>query len=82
MKLTLSLLQEYLASKNFVHRDLAARNVLVGNDKIVKISDFGLTRKVSDDDLIYLTRTNRKLPLKWMSLEAVINEEFTMYSDV
>ena len=76
MKLTLSLLQEYLASKNFVHRDLAARNVLVGNDKIVKISDFGLTRKVSDDDLIYLTRT------KWMSLEAVINEEFTMYSDV
>ena len=63
MKLTLSLLQEYLASKNFVHRDLAARNVL-------------------DDDLIYLTRTNRKLPLKWMSLEAVINEEFTMYSDV
>ena len=82
MKLTLSLLQEYLASKNFVHRDLAARNVLVGNDKIVKISDFGLTRKVSDDDLIYLTRTNRKLPLKWMPLEAVINEEFTMYSDV
>ena len=82
MKLTLSLLQEYLASKNFVHRDLAARNVLVGNDKIVKISDFGLTRKVSDDDLIYLTRTNRKLPLKWMSLEAVIKEEFTMYSDV
>ena len=82
MKLTLSLLQEYLASKNFVHRDLAARNVLVGNDKIVKISDFGLTRKVSDDDLIYLTRTNRKLSLKWMSLEAVINEEFTMYSDV
>ena len=82
MKLTLSLLQEYLASKNFVHRDLAARNVLVGNDKIVKISDFGLTRKVSDDDLIYPTRTNRKLPLKWMSLEAVINEEFTMYSDV
>lgn len=82
MKLTLSLLQEYLASKNFVHRDLAARNVLVGNDKIVKISDFGLTRKVSDDDLIYVTRTNRKLPLKWMSLEAVINEEFTMYSDV
>ena len=64
-----------------MHRDLAARNVLVGNDKIVKISDFGMTRKVNED-LIYMGKTDLKLPLKWMSLEAIINEEFTMYSDV
>ena len=70
-----------MASKNLVHRDLAARNVLVGNDKIVKISDFGLTRKVSED-LVYMANTGRKLPLKWMSLEAMFRDEFTMYSDV
>ena len=64
-----------------MHRDLAARNVLVGIDKIVKISDFGLTRKVSED-LIYLASTDRKLPLKWMSLEAILSGEFTMCSDV
>ena len=64
-----------------MHRDLAARNVLVGNDKREKISDFGLTRKVSED-LIYLANTERKLPLKWMSLEAILTNEFTMYSDV
>ena len=64
-----------------MHRDLAARNVLVGNDKIVKISDFGLSRKLSED-LVYLVSTNRRLPLKWMSLEAILSEEFTMYSDV
>lgn len=64
-----------------MHRDLAARNVLVGNDKVVKISDFGLTRNTSED-LIYVGKTDRKLPLKWMSLEAIIDEEFTMYSDV
>ena len=64
-----------------MHRDLAARNVLVGKDKIVKISDFGLTRKLTAD-LIYMGKTNRALPIKWMSIEAITNEEFTMYSDV
>ena len=70
-----------MASQNLVHRDLAACNVLVGNDKIIKISDFGLTGKLSED-LIYIGKTDRKQPLKWMSLEAIINEEFTMFSDV
>ena len=70
-----------MASKDLVHRDLAARNVLVGNDKIVKISDFGLTRNMSED-LIYMAKTDRKLPIKWMSPEAIIDEEFTVYSDV
>ena len=70
-----------MAAQKLVHRDLAARNVLVGNDKIVKISDFGLTRKLSED-LAYMSSTNRKLPVKWMSPEAIFTEEFTMYSDV
>lgn len=39
-----------------VHRDLAARNVLVGNGKVLKISDFGLTRDVYEADT-YLKRS-------------------------
>ena len=70
-----------MASENLVHRDLAARNVLVGNDKIVKISDFGLTRNMNED-LIYMVKTARNLPFKWMSPEAIIDEEYTTYSDV
>lgn len=31
----------FLESKNFIHRDLAARNILVGENAIVKIADFG-----------------------------------------
>ena len=60
-----------MASQNLVHRDLAARNALVGKHKIIKISDFGLIRKLSEG-LIYMGQTNRKQPLKWMSPEAII----------
>lgn len=36
----------YLEDHNFVHRDLAARNVLVGEDYICKVADFGLTQVI------------------------------------
>ena len=64
-----------------VHRDLACRNILVGTDKTVKISDFGLTRTMGSD-LIYASNKNRKLPIKWMSVEAIFDQVFTTYSDV
>ena len=38
-----------------VHRDLAARNVLVGDNKVCKISDFGLARSLEEG--VYTRRT-------------------------
>ena len=73
--------QEYLAKKGFVHRDLAARNVLVGEKKIAKVADFGLTRHVYEEK-VYHAKRNRKLPLKWMSIEAIFDQTFTAQSDV
>ncbi|XP_065681819.1 angiopoietin-1 receptor isoform X1 [Hydra vulgaris] len=72
---------EYLVEAKYVHRDLAARNILVGSEKNVKISDFGLTRKINDEQ-IYMSRINRRLPVKWMSVEAIFDQKFTSFSDV
>lgn len=40
----------YLASQHFVHRDLATRNCLVGENLLVKIGDFGMSRDVYSSD--------------------------------
>nr|XP_047129999.1 proto-oncogene tyrosine-protein kinase receptor Ret [Hydra vulgaris] len=72
---------EYLSSINLVHRDLAARNILVGANKNVKISDFGLTRKINAEQL-YMSSQTRRLPIKWMSIEAIFDQTFTPQSDV
>ena len=46
--------------EQIIHRDLAARNVLVADDNVLKIADFGLTRNVSDKDY-YLRTTDVRL---------------------
>ncbi|CAH1792009.1 unnamed protein product, partial [Owenia fusiformis] len=71
---------EYLSGKGFVHRDLAARNILIEN-RTAKISDFGLTRSVYTDN-VYVPKKGGKLPLKWMSIEAIFDLSFTTASDV
>ena len=40
---------ECLHSKNMVHRDLKTSNILYSNQGILKICDFGLARKVSQN---------------------------------
>lgn len=47
----------YLASQHFVHRDLATRNCLVGENLLVKIGDFGMSRDVYSTDY-YRVSTN------------------------
>uniref|UniRef100_A0A3P9PC35 Fibroblast growth factor receptor n=2 Tax=Poecilia reticulata TaxID=8081 RepID=A0A3P9PC35_POERE len=71
----------YLASKKCIHRDLAARNVLVTEDTVMKIADFGLARDIHHIDY-YKKTTNGRLPVKWMAPEALFDRIYTHQSDV
>ncbi|XP_044271416.1 mast/stem cell growth factor receptor Kit-like isoform X2 [Tribolium madens] len=59
------------------HRDLAARNILINEFKTLKISDFGMSRSG-----VYINQRTKKLPLRWMALEAIINQKYDSKSDV
>lgn len=72
---------EYLSNHHYVHRDLAARNCLVGEELIVKISDFGLSRDIYSSDY-YRVQSKSLLPVRWMPSEAILYGKFTTESDV
>ena len=69
-----------MASKGFVHRDLATRNILLGENRVVKIADFGLLRDTQGS--IYEVKHTKKLPIKWTAPEALYNGLYTTKSDV
>ncbi|XP_048119536.1 tyrosine-protein kinase Fes/Fps isoform X1 [Alosa alosa] len=72
---------EYLASKKCIHRDLAARNCLVGEQSVVKISDFGMSRE--EEDGVYSAAGGMKqIPVKWTAPEALNYGRYTSESDM
>ncbi|XP_034545959.1 vascular endothelial growth factor receptor kdr-like isoform X2 [Notolabrus celidotus] len=72
---------EFLASRKCIHRDLAARNILLSENNVVKICDFGLARDIYKDP-DYVRKGDARLPLKWMAPEAIFDKVYTTQSDV
>ncbi|SPP79791.1 blast:Platelet-derived growth factor receptor alpha [Drosophila guanche] len=72
---------DYLSSKKVLHGDLAARNILLCEDNVVKICDFGLARSMYRGDN-YKKSESGKLPIKWLALESLSDHVFSTYSDV
>ena len=67
-----------------IYRDIAARNCLVsskGADRVVKIGDFGLAKDLYSSDY-YQVEGQRKLPVRWMAPEALLQGKFTIESDI
>ncbi|XP_060529427.1 tyrosine-protein kinase receptor torso-like [Cylas formicarius] len=68
---------EFLESIHVTHRDLAARNILISQNKLLKISDFGMSRTG-----VYVTSSRKRQPLRWMAPEAIENRRYDSKTDV
>ena len=68
----------YLHKSNVIHRDIAARNCLYDEQKVVKISDFGLSKVASS----YKMKTSVRLPIKWLAPETLNSLMFSTKTDV
>jgi len=72
---------EYLSSKKVIHRDLAARNVLVTDQNVCKVADFGFSRDVMVNN-IYERKSEGRLPIRWMAPESLYDNIYTTKTDV
>ncbi|XP_022100093.1 uncharacterized protein LOC110984335 isoform X2 [Acanthaster planci] len=72
---------EYLASKECIHRDLACRNILLSEDYVCKVSDFGLAREVAGDHQ-YEMKSKGRVPVRWLAPESLLHNLYTSQSDV
>ncbi|XP_073084756.1 vascular endothelial growth factor receptor 1 isoform X5 [Manis javanica] len=72
---------EFLSSRKCIHRDLAARNILLSENNVVKICDFGLARDIYKNP-DYVRKGDTRLPLKWMAPESIFDKIYSTQSDV
>lgn len=72
---------DYLSSRKVLHGDLAARNILLCENNVIKICDFGLARSMYKNDN-YKKKSDAPLPFKWLALECISDHVFSTYSDV
>lgn len=68
----------YLHGHKIIHRDLKSPNVLIGNNEIVKISDFGTSRQWNEIS----TKMSFAGTVAWMAPEIIRNEPCSEKVDI
>ncbi|CAG8472639.1 45877_t:CDS:10, partial [Gigaspora margarita] len=73
----------YLHEKDIIHRDIKGANILVDNKGIIKISDFGISKKVEDQ---FMAATSARPSLQgsvfWMAPEVIKQTPYTSKADI
>ena len=80
----------YLHSKDIIHRDIKGANILVDNKGTVKISDFGISKRVEASSLLHpqppFKRGGPRVSLQgsvfWMAPEVVRQTAYTKKADI
>jgi len=74
----------YLHERDIIHRDIKGANILVDNKGGIKISDFGISKKVADN-ILSSARVNRPSlqgSVFWMAPEVVKQTSYTHKADI
>ncbi|KZT09454.1 Pkinase-domain-containing protein [Laetiporus sulphureus 93-53] len=74
----------YLHERDIIHRDIKGANMLVDNKGGIKISDFGISKKV-EDNLLHGHRAHRPSlqgSVFWMAPEVVRQTVYTQKADI
>ena len=58
------------------------RNVLVDDNELCKVGDFGLLWELPSDSTIYVPQSDDLVPCCWLSLESLTDRRFSVASDV
>lgn len=78
----------YLHSKDIIHRDIKGANILVDNKGTVKISDFGISKRVEASTLLTpaAKKAGNRVSLQgsvfWMAPEVVRQTAYTKKADI
>ena len=76
---------DYVHSQRLVHRDIKPANILVSSNSIIKISDFGLSKKISTNstcNMSGLKGTFLWMPPEFLGDETKIQTKGTKQSDI
>ena len=74
----------YLHEREIIHRDIKGGNILVDNKGGIKISDFGISKKVEDSILTNarVHRPSLQGSVFWMAPEVVKQTSYTLKADI
>jgi serine/threonine protein kinase len=78
---------QFLSNNKIMHGDLAARNIMLDDNPlehrrpVAKVADFGLSKNFYDKQM-YHKESRVFVPWKWMAIEYLTDEFFTLTSDV
>jgi len=77
----------YLHGRDIIHRDIKGANILVDNKGGIKISDFGISKKIEASNLLNGPGNNKNRPslqgsVFWMAPEVVKQTSYTRKADI
>ncbi|KAH8895043.1 mating response [Thozetella sp. PMI_491] len=77
----------YLHNMEIIHRDIKGANILVDNKGTIKISDFGISKKLEATNILNGANNNKHRPslqgsVFWMAPEVVKQTSYTRKADI